>query len=595
MKTSLNLFNCELTALRGGRILILLLFLLGQNYAVNAQPSKDGIEDCPAPCPCEGHFTQMQVYYFGEDNATVDVYRDADLNTLITSFMNVNSGQLLTIDAAGTTYGIFGINTYFVITNSTTSCVEEIYSRCPSNAWPGALDDLDVLGKTFGDLTVYSRTDEGNTFYCDISNAEQDWHVGGNIIGASNNTLGTRNEEAVVLITNDQARGTITSVGDFGINTLSPAAQLDVHGDVLINETLDVHGITTIHSGTGSSNTGEGALVVAGGAGIGENLNVGQDTRTDRDLTVGRNTAVGQDLEVVNDASIGHNLNVINNTSTGQDLTVGNDTQVGNDLQVTRNTSTGQDLNVGNNATVNGDLAVRGQAEIDLSLTVDGSSTLNGFTRVNNDAQITQDLDLDGQLLMGLGNSKRISPSGADLLIENQTGQVLVEADNELMMIVSNTQVEVKKRLIVTGGSDLAERFTVTPSSADQAQEIAPGMILSIDPAHPGQLRLSAGAHDRTVAGIVSGAGGVNTAMLLGQSGSIADGEVPVAITGRAYAFVDASYGAIQPGDLLTTSPTNGHAMKVTDYQQSQGAIIGKAMTTLKTGKGLVLVLISLQ
>jgi hypothetical protein len=35
--------------------------------------------------------------------------------------------------------------------------------------------------------------------------------------------------------------------------------------------------------------------------------------------------------------------------------------------------------------------------------------------------------------------------------------------------------------------------------------------------------------------------------------------------------------------------------MKVTDHAQAQGAILGKAMTSLEAGEGLVLVLVSLQ
>jgi len=58
---------------------------------------------------------------------------------------------------------------------------------------------------------------------------------------------------------------------------------------------------------------------------------------------------------------------------------------------------------------------------------------------------------------------------------------------------------------------------------------------------------------------------------------------------------MDADQGAIRPGDLLTTSSTPGHGMKVTDHAQAQGAIIGKAMSALEKGKGLVLVLVSLQ
>jgi hypothetical protein len=66
-------------------------------------------------------------------------------------------------------------------------------------------------------------------------------------------------------------------------------------------------------------------------------------------------------------------------------------------------------------------------------------------------------------------------------------------------------------------------------------------------------------------------------------------------LTGRVYCWADASYAPIEPGDLLTTSDTPGHAMKVTNHKKAQGAIIGKAMTSLKEGKGLVLVLVTLQ
>jgi hypothetical protein len=120
-------------------------------------------------------------------------------------------------------------------------------------------------------------------------------------------------------------------------------------------------------------------------------------------------------------------------------------------------------------------------------------------------------------------------------------------------------------------------------------------MVVSIDPARAGKLRVSAGEYDRTVAGVVSGAGGVKPGMMMGQIGTVANGDHPVALTGRVYCWCDASNGAIQPGDLLTTSSTPGHAMKVADHDKAAGAIIGKAMTPLAEGKGLVLVLVSLQ
>jgi hypothetical protein len=82
--------------------------------------------------------------------------------------------------------------------------------------------------------------------------------------------------------------------------------------------------------------------------------------------------------------------------------------------------------------------------------------------------------------------------------------------------------------------------------------------------------------------------------MLMSQSGSIADGDYPVALTGRVYVFACAEAGEIVPGDLLTTSSRPGYAMKVTDYQKAQGAVIGKAMTSIDEN-GYVLVLVNLQ
>jgi hypothetical protein len=83
--------------------------------------------------------------------------------------------------------------------------------------------------------------------------------------------------------------------------------------------------------------------------------------------------------------------------------------------------------------------------------------------------------------------------------------------------------------------------------------------------------------------------------MVMSQTGSIADGELPVTLTGRVYCWADAVSNPIEPGDLLTTSVTPGHVKKVTDYVKAQGAIIGKAMSSLNEGKGLVLVLVTLQ
>ncbi len=159
-----------------------------------------------------------------------------------------------------------------------------------------------------------------------------------------------------------------------------------------------------------------------------------------------------------------------------------------------------------------------------------------------------------------------------------------------LLDVAGHTKTQV---LEITGGSDLSEQFDIHGTGVEISP--SPGMVVCIDPDHPGELAISARAYDRRVAGIISGAGGIKPGMLMGQQGSEAAGKNPVALTGRVYCRADASHGAIMPGDLLTTSEIPGHAMKVTDYSKAQGAIIGKAMTALEQGQGLVLVLVTLQ
>jgi hypothetical protein len=136
-------------------------------------------------------------------------------------------------------------------------------------------------------------------------------------------------------------------------------------------------------------------------------------------------------------------------------------------------------------------------------------------------------------------------------------------------------------------GLDYAEGFDVT--NADQA---APGTVLSIDPLNVGRLRVSSQPYDSRVAGIVAGANDLGSGVKLGGS----QFDHNVALAGRVYCNVDATADGVEPGDLLTTSGTPGHAMKAQDRARAAGAILGKALERLPMGsKGRILVLVSLQ
>lgn len=150
-----------------------------------------------------------------------------------------------------------------------------------------------------------------------------------------------------------------------------------------------------------------------------------------------------------------------------------------------------------------------------------------------------------------------------------------------------NGKVAVKV-LHITGGSDLAEPFETN------GNKIEPGSVMIIDDENSGKLRLSQEAYDKKVAGIVSGAGGVNPGITLRQDG-VLEGETLIAMSGKVYCKAEAFAGSIKPGDLLTTSDMAGYAMKASDKELSPGAVIGKAMTGLESGKGLILVLVNLQ
>ncbi len=74
----------------------------------------------------------------------------------------------------------------------------------------------------------------------------------------------------------------------------------------------------------------------------------------------------------------------------------------------------------------------------------------------------------------------------------------------------------------------------------------------------------------------------------------VSPGQVGHMVTLGTYAHckVDASFAAIEIGDPLTTSPTKGHAQKAVNLANAAGAIIGKALGSLKKGTGVIPVLV---
>ncbi len=222
----------------------------------------------------------------------------------------------------------------------------------------------------------------------------------------------------------------------------------------------------------------------------------------------------------------------------------------------------------------------------------------NGFVGIGTSSP-SQQLEVNGNYVLvdgglaGDGNGSIDayiggSGSGSDVQIGSMNSLITAvgfwnQASGSWMHIACSS-------ITINGGADLAEPFPV----ADSKEEMPAGSVVVIDTDHPGQLKMSTRPYDTCVAGVLSGANGINPGIQMQQQGVLAGGK-NVSLSGRVYVLADASDSPIHPGDLLTSSATPGHAMKVTDHAKAQGAILGKAMTGLTEGKGMVLVLVALQ
>jgi hypothetical protein len=140
---------------------------------------------------------------------------------------------------------------------------------------------------------------------------------------------------------------------------------------------------------------------------------------------------------------------------------------------------------------------------------------------------------------------------------------------------------------IVLANADCAEDFDIAGLA-----KVEPGTVMVIDSG--GALRERDRAYDKRVAGVISGAGNFKPGIVLDKQESSRN-RMPIALLGKVYCKVDAQYGAIEVGDLLTTSPTPGHAMRVDDPFKALGTIIGKALRPLANSQGLIPILIALQ
>jgi hypothetical protein len=181
---------------------------------------------------------------------------------------------------------------------------------------------------------------------------------------------------------------------------------------------------------------------------------------------------------------------------------------------------------------------------------------------------------------------KGFSPKGFGVVALSQLGWALwAEAGGgNAGYFKGNVEVTGDIRLL---NADCAEDFDIAND-----KDIEPGTVMVLG--DEGALQPGASAYDKRAAGVISGAGDFKPGLILDKrpTGRLRQ---PVALMGKVFCKVDASYGAVEAGDLLTTSDTPGHAMKAADPARAFGAVVGKALRALPEGQGLIPILVSLQ
>jgi hypothetical protein len=155
-----------------------------------------------------------------------------------------------------------------------------------------------------------------------------------------------------------------------------------------------------------------------------------------------------------------------------------------------------------------------------------------------------------------------------------------------VMILGHDGNVKVQGDIVLTH-ADCAEDFNVLDSELAE-----PGTVMVLGDGDA--LKPSEYAYDKRVAGVISGAGNYKPGIVLDKQAN-RENRSPVALLGKVFCKVDASYTPIEVGDLLTTSDTPGHAMKAADSLKAFGSVIGKALRPLAEGQGLIPILIALQ
>lgn len=180
----------------------------------------------------------------------------------------------------------------------------------------------------------------------------------------------------------------------------------------------------------------------------------------------------------------------------------------------------------------------------------------------------------------------------SSLMFISGNGNVGIGTNSPAAKLDVAGNVNVSGNIVATGS--VTATYQDVAEWVPSRQKLSAGTVVVLDTDLNNHVLASLKPYDTRVAGVVSAQPG----LILGQGG---EDKLMVATTGRVKLRVDATRAPILVGDLLVTSDIEGVAMKSIPIDlvgtpiHRPGTIIGKALEPLASGKGEILVLLSLQ
>jgi len=187
----------------------------------------------------------------------------------------------------------------------------------------------------------------------------------------------------------------------------------------------------------------------------------------------------------------------------------------------------------------------------------------------------------DGPIHMGYSNTG-----------DNPTLTLATTGNVGIGTVAPAAKLHIVGNVIVDG--NIGARYQDVAEWVRTRHRLAAGTVVVIDAGEANFVEASHQSYDTAVVGVISRQPGI----VLGEAG---DDKVLVAQSGRVHVKVDASYGPVRAGDLLVTSPKPGVAMRSKPVNiggttfHRPGTLLGKALESLPSGQGEILVLLTLQ